>query len=431
MNFAKKFFFAVTLIITSHLQAQTVSTFAGSGTMGSIDGTGTGASFYNPHSICVDPSWNFYVADRDNHKIRKISPTGVVTTFAGSGTSGSVDGTGTGASFKYPEALCADSAGNIYVADTYNHKIRKISPLGAVTTFAGTGFAGSANGTGTAASFTSPTGVCADSVGNLYVVENNKIRMITPAGVVSNFAGTGFYGSLDGPGSSATFFSIVGICIDEVGNLYVADRQNHKIRKVTPAGVVSTYAGAGTPGSVDGPSLSATFNLPVSVCTDVMGNIYVTEVGGQHKIRKISTAGVVSTIAGSGTGNVDGPGSTAKFNFPRSICIDASGDLFVADGTNHKIRKISLAAVGIDETKDNSVVTIYPNPTSNLLFIESSDIIISVIIVDINSKIVFSEKMSSNTSTINIGALNSGMYFIKMMSSSNSNFIVKELIINK
>lgn len=427
-----KLFIAATLLFTAFLsQAQTVSTFAGSGTQGSTDGTGTGTTFNNPHAICVDPFWNFYIADRDNHKIRKITPAGVVTTFAGSGTAGGVDGTGTGASFNFPQGLCSDSVGNIYVADTYNHKIRKISPLGAVTTIAGTGFAGSANGTGTSASFTSPTAVCSDTAGNIFVVENNKIRKIAPGGVVTNFAGTGFYGSQDGPGSTATFYNIIGICTDNAGNMYVADRQNYKIRKITPAGVVSTYAGAGTQGSVDGPSLSATFNLPVSVCADITGDIYVTEVGGQHKIRKISTAGMVSTIAGSGQGNVDGSGSSAKFNFPRGICVDASGDLYVADGTNHKIRKITLGSVGIHEASNNNKVVIYPNPANDLFFIESTDVIRSVIIIDMNSKIVFEDVFHSKTGTINIGSLNSGHYFIKMIDVNNSEMIVKELVIEK
>ncbi len=212
-----------------------VTTFAGFGTIGSIDGTGTASTFNNPNGVTVDSFGNVYVADTSNNIIRKITPAGVVTTFAGSGTVGSTDGTGTASSFYSPVGVAVDSTGNVYVAERYNHKIRKITPAGIVTTFAGSGIAGSINDTGTAAFFNRPYGVTVDSTGNVYVADsvNNQIRKITTAGVVTTFAGSGTAGSADGTGTAASFYSPVGVAVDSTGNVYVADTVNNKIRKIT------------------------------------------------------------------------------------------------------------------------------------------------------------------------------------------------------
>jgi len=182
------------------------------------------------------------VTDAHNNRIRKITPADriedrVVSTFTGSGTEGSGNGTGTAAQFYYPFGVAVDSSGNIYVADTNNHRIRKITPAGVVSTFAGTGTEGFANGTGTEAQFNLPTGVAVDSRGNVYVADqvNHRIRRITPAGVVSTLAGTGTRGHADGTGTEAQFNYPTGVAVDSSGNVFVADNVNHRIRKITPA----------------------------------------------------------------------------------------------------------------------------------------------------------------------------------------------------
>lgn len=318
-----------------------VSTLAGSGSSGSADRTGNEASFNIPQDVAVDSVGNVYVADTQNNKIRKITSAGVVATLAGSGASGAVDGTGIAASFSYPQGVAVDSSGNVYVAEYY--KIRKITPAGAVTTLAGSGVPGSKDGTGAAASFFYPGGIAVDDIGNVYVADgsNNKIRKITPAGVVTTFAGSGVSGSEDGTGTEASFSYPGGVAVDKNENVYVADSRNHKIRKITPAGVVTTLAGSGRPGSRDG--TAASFFGPDGVAVDSSGDVYVVD-SGNHKIRKITPAGVVTTLAGSGAlGAVDGTGSAASFYVPLGVAVDSSGNMYVADPSNNLIRKITIS----------------------------------------------------------------------------------------
>jgi sugar lactone lactonase YvrE len=269
-----------------------------------------------------------YVCDTSNHTIRKITPAGVVTTFAGTaGIVGSTDGTGTNAKFNLPSGITIDSSGNLYVSDNSNHTIRKITPAGVVTTFAGSaGSFGSTDGTGTAARFFKPQGIIIDSSDNLYVCDvfNHTIRKITPAGVVTTIAGTaGSTGSVDGTGTAARFNNPIGITIDSSNNLYVCDGLNHTIRKITPAGVVTTIAGsAGTYGSTDGTGTAARFQQPLGITIDSSNNLYVCDIFN-HTIRKITPAGVVTTFAGTAgsTGSVDGTGTAARFYQPLGITI--------------------------------------------------------------------------------------------------------------
>jgi hypothetical protein len=214
-----------------------VTTLAGSTTPGASDGSGAGASFNGPYGIAVDASGNIYVADIDNHLIRKITAAGVVTTFAGSTTPGSADGTGAGAAFNQPYGVALDTNGNVYVADRSNHMIRKITPAGVVTTLAGSTTPGSSDGTGAGASFKSPNAVALDASGNVYVADrgNHMIRKISPAGVVTTLAGSTTSGASDGTGSGASFTNPTGLALDANGTIYVADRNNNMIRKMTPA----------------------------------------------------------------------------------------------------------------------------------------------------------------------------------------------------
>ena len=269
-----------------------VSTLAGSGAFGFngfADGTGTEAKFHYPSGVAVDSAGTVYVADYNNHRIRKISPSGVVSTLAGSGAFGFADGTGTEAKFDQPTGVAVDSAGNVYVADTWNSRIRKISPSGEVSTLAGSGAFGFADGTGTAAKFNYPFGVAVDSSGNVYVADmwNNRIRKITPSGVVSTLAGSGVFGFADGAGTAAKFNEPTGVAVDSAGNVYVADMGNNRIRKITPSGEVSTLAGSGAFGFADGTGTEAKFHYPFGVAVDSSSNVYVAD-RENHRIRKIT-----------------------------------------------------------------------------------------------------------------------------------------------
>jgi sugar lactone lactonase YvrE len=341
-------FFALSISILSYAQCVTVSNLAGSPPF--EEGTGTAARFKYPSGVAVDASGNIYVADTYNHRIRKITPTGVVTTLAGSGIPGSADGSGTSANFFYPQGVAVDGSGNVYVADTNSHLIRKITPTGVVTTLAGTEGTngGFVDGLGTSAQFTNPHSLAVDASGNIYVADtgNNCIRKITPTGVVTTLAGSGIAGFADGIGTSAQFKTPCGVAVDGSGNVYVADTNNHRIRKITPIGVVTTLAGTGAPngGYVDGPGTSAQFYSPHGLAVDATGNIYVADTYN-NRIRKITTAGVVTTFAGSSGGYVEGTGTTAKFQYPYSIAIDALGNKYVADYDNDRIRKITTTGV--------------------------------------------------------------------------------------
>lgn len=338
------------------LSPRWVSTLAGSaGLSGTTDGTGSAARFYSPGGVTADTNGNVYVADTYNHAIRKITSAGKVTTFAGVlGFSGTNDATGTYAQFNYPFSVATDTNGNVYVADTYNYTIRKITSAGVVTTLAGSaGDRGSADGTGSVARFYLPYGVAADVNGTVYVADtyNHTIRKITLAGVVTTLVGSaGNHGSADGTGSDARFYFPYGVAVDINGNVYVGDTYNYTIRKITSAGVVTTLAGwPGYDGSTDAIGSAARFYHPTGVAADLSGNVYVGDTYN-HTIRKVTSASVVSTIAGSAgyTGSVDGQALKARFNHPFGVAADASGSvLYVADWSNYTIRKIrpfSLAA---------------------------------------------------------------------------------------
>ncbi|HRG47185.1 MAG TPA: kelch repeat-containing protein [Leptospiraceae bacterium] len=333
------------LYIGASLNTQefTVTTFAGSGAGGSTDGTTTAASFSYPDGVVFDKSGNMFVADLNSNKIRKITASGIVTTFAGSGNSSSIDGTGTSASLYGPAGLVFDSTGNLYVCDYYGHKIRKITSAGVVTTLAGSGFSGGSDGTGIAASFNYPDGITIDTAGNLYVGDsgNHRIRKITSLGVVTTFAGSGNAGSLDGTGTAASFNLPRGVAVDLSGNVYVGDSGNNKVRRITASGVVTTIAGSGSSGKDDGTGTTASFNSLDGITLDTAGNLYVADKSG-NKIRKIDVSGIVSTIAGTGvTGSADGTSTTASFSNPEYLAFDTSGNLYVADAGNNKIRKIA------------------------------------------------------------------------------------------
>src|SRR5881227_1220356 len=333
-----------------------VTTFAGTaGVFGNINGTGSAARFNSPYGVAATTTGIIYVADSGNHEIRKITPAKAVTTFAGSATTdgggiGSSDGTGRIARFNYPNGV-AVSGTTVYVGDTYNHTIRKITSNGLVTTFAGTaGVPGSADGIGNAAQFYRPFGVAADKAGNVYVADasNSTIRKIASAGVVTTLAGTaGVIGSTDGSGSAAQFFYPFAVAVDGAGNVYVADTNNYTVRKITPAGVVTTLAGlAGNHDYTDGTGSNARFGNLFGIAADSVGNVYVAD-NTYSTIRKITPAGVVTTLAGAPgiSGSADGTGSAARFSSPRGIAIDSAKNLYVTDQNNQTIRKITPAGV--------------------------------------------------------------------------------------
>ena len=315
------------------------------GLAGSADGQGSAARFLNPVAMASDSAGNLFVADTENSTIRKITPSGLVSTFAGiAGINNSGDGTGLAAQFNTPSGIALDTADNVYVADTNNHTIRKITPAGVVTTFAGmAGVVGSSDGTGSAARFSSPQGLSVDTAGNVYVADsgNHTIRRINAAGDVTTVAGlAGSTGSLDGAGSAARFNNPTGVVNGGVGTLWVTDTGNHTVRRINPiSNYVNTIAGtAGASGYADGTGIASQFASPNGITRDAANNVYVADFTN-NSVRKITPNAVVSTVVGRGpnsTCRCEGPLPLPSYQ-PVSVHIAGGNLFFISDDAVLKV----------------------------------------------------------------------------------------------
>ena len=353
-----------------------VTTFAGTNSVGYMDGQAASAQFNYPHDIAFDTMGTMYVADTSNNRIRAISPSGVVSTFAGSGVEGGADGTGTSAQFNSPHSIAINPTnGMMYVTEaslTNNTpRVRAITPSGVVTTLAGSGLTGFANGTGTAAQFFFPTGIAVNATtGIIYVADSyaHSIRAITPSGVVTTLAGSASIAAIiaalnggyaDGTGTNAQFSYPQGMDVDGSGTIYVTEFGGHRIRTITPTGIVSTLAGTGVAGYTDGPGAAAQFNHPSGVVVDSVGTVYIAD-SSNNRIRAISPAGIVSTLAGTGAaGFVDGAGDIAQLNTPTGLVFNSAGLLYITDTYNQLIRRMTIIDPVI--TPSASVIPGAPN----------------------------------------------------------------------
>jgi gliding motility-associated-like protein len=325
-----------------------VTTLAGSSS-GQQDGQGAAAKFMEPTGVCTDAEGNVYVADSYNHLIRKITPSGLVSTIAGTGVRGRDNGTSSEASFDTPFGVMVDQNGNVFVADAGNNQIRKITPGGLVSVYAGNliGRAGAEDGAAGTERLTLPESMVFDELGNMYVAdtENHSIRKISPGIEVTTFSGyLGVKGDAEGQGAIARYEKPVAIARDpRNGDFYVADYINNKVRRISANGLMTTYTGTGEQSSINGPRLTAAFDHPTGLTIDNKGNVYVSD--DNNLIRRISAVtGLVSTIAGDGNqGNSDGLRWNASFYQPIGLAFDLVGNLYVADEHNHRIRKITLS----------------------------------------------------------------------------------------
>ncbi|MPR35737.1 hypothetical protein GBK04_20875 [Cytophagaceae bacterium SJW1-29] len=338
-------------------KSKIINTVAGTGNPGfsGDGGPATSASLGSPYGVTADGTGNIYVADQYNHRIRKISSSGAISTIAGNGTAGfSGDGgAATNASLSAPARVALDGSGNLYIADQNNNRIRKVSTNGIISTIAGNGTAGFAGDGGAAinASLAAPTGVAVDESGYIYIADrdNNRIRKVGNDGIISTFAGNGVAG-VGGDGGTATIaglYAPTDVAVDGSGNVFIADRDNSRIRKVTTNGIINTVAGNGGTGfSGDGGSAtSATLTSPSAVTLDISGNLFIAD-GGNFRIRRVDASGIISTVAGNGIYGFSGDGgdaTSAKLTFPSGIATDGMGNLYIADTDNHRIRKLGSA----------------------------------------------------------------------------------------
>ncbi len=352
----------------------TITTIAGGGVslfdFSGDDGPAVQARLNRPFGVAADDAGNLYVADTVNHRVRRVDPSGTITTIAGTGEAGFIgdNGPALAAQLNYPIGVALDPLGNLFIADTFNNRIRRVDPSGTITTIAGTGerdFGGD-DGPAVAAQLDRPMGLAVDSAGNLYIADvyNNRIRRVNSSGTISTIAGTGrtrsqvgdFSGGFSGdggPADEARLDSPIGIAVDDAGNLYIADSRNNRIRRVDSSGTISTIAGTGETRSQagnlaggfsgdGGPAVEAELDSPRGVAVDDAGNFYIAD-SRNNRIRRVDPSGTISTIAGLGRpgfGGDNGPAIAAQLNFPAAVAVSSTGNLYIADADNHRIRRV-------------------------------------------------------------------------------------------
>lgn len=418
---------AAACVLAVNIQAQTVSTFAGAGGTGYVNGSLLTAKFGGLEQMAYDKNGNLLVCDAPNHCIRKIDAKGNVSTFAGSGQAGFVNGNSATAQFNNPLGIAVDEMNNVYVADNLNFVIRKIDTQGNVTTYAGSGEQGYSDGNGMSAKFSYLNYMCVDNAMNLYVADpnNNVVRKIDSKQNVTTFVGSGKDALTDGVGTSAELSFPIAIAFDARNNVfYISDQGNSAIRKALPDGTLTTYAGTGKIGHADGQAQQAKFYFPKGISVDKAGNVYVAG-RFDYTVRKIDTYGNVSTVAGTPhvSGNNNGESTAVKFGKPIEVLVAQDGNLLVADWVNSTIRKIELpviASASTVEYKNTVQMQVVPNPVATTAVIRIEGLTaketLSFMMFDINGKQVnVKNTISGNQVMLERGDLSSGVYFFKIL----------------
>lgn len=435
----------ILLFLPLFSEAQIITTYAGNGT-GSFSGDSGPATAAGLDYFCggtFDKFGNYYFTEL-GHRVRKISTTGIITTVAGNGTSGfSGDGgIATNAQLHTPLAVAIDTLGNLYVADEENHRIRKVDTNRIITTICGSSINGYSGDGGPASSaiLSYPQYICFDKTGNLYISDtyNSRVRKINAAGFISNVAGNGL-GIYNGDGGLADTSSInfpIGLCFDGNNNLYIADNTHCRVRKVNTLGIISTVAGNGIEGfSGDGGFASNAKIYPSYLAFDNFGNLYINEsytgsfpIG--NRIRILHSSGIISTVVGNGFWGYNGDGGladTTKLNNPCGITVDSCGNLYVADDYNHRVRKVTFPHCGYESiqniTSSHSAIVIFPNPTHNSLTIASPNKITSLTITSLIGQVVYTHEYSTEKVQVDVSALPPGIYFAKINGTEVRKFV--------
>ena len=373
----RKLLILLICVFATHIsRGQIITTIAGGGTMGlGDDSAATAAELYHPIGIAVDNAGNLFIGDRDNNRVRKVSTTGIITTIAGTGAAGfSGDGgDATAAKINHPYGVAVDNRGNVYIADNYNNRLRMVNASGKIATIAGNGIF-TYNGENIIATNAqvSPGCVALDAIGNIYITEgnNHRVSKINTAGYINTIAGTGVVGHSgdNGPATLATLNVPYGIVVDKSGNIYIAEDGGHCLRKIDTLGYITTIAGTGMHGysGDNGPATLAQLNRSCGVAVDEVGNVYITDANN-CRVRMVNSMGVISTIAGNGTCGYSGDGdlaTLAEVNSPTSVFVNHKGDIIFSDFGNDRIRKITNT-VGLKSISEfTNAFSVYPNPSN-------------------------------------------------------------------
>ncbi len=429
----KKIIILSLLIVCAYgAEAQIISTIAGGGATLGDGGPAVDCELHEPQGICMDNTGNLYIADAGNNRIRKINTAGIITTIAGTGVAGynGDNMLATAAQLNYPTSIIIDETGNIYFPDDHNFRIRKINTSGIITTIAGNGTEGNSveGSQATATQIGSTEGMCMDRAGNIYFadIRYSVIRKINTTGIITTYAGIGTNGYTgdEGPATAAKIQPF-GLGIDAVGNIYSAEYQNNCIRKIDAAGIISTVAGSGTPGYTgDGGNASvAQFFHPSAVRVDVYNDLFIAD-GDNHVVRKIDPSGIITTIAGNHTNGNSGDGNaatSAELSFATDVVVTNSGDVYIVDWGNSNVRYI-YTTVGVNTIEQPTVgIVIYPNPTNGHFSIQINTISEQANVVVTN---VIGEKIKelsidcNSPEVVNIDVPN-GIYFIEATTNSN------------
>ncbi len=429
------------LLIAFNANAQVITTIAGDGTaaFGGDSGLATVAKLNLPTDIKIDGSGNVYIADFANNRVRKINTAGVISTVAGTGTAGfSGDNTNaTAAELNNPQGLAIDLSGNIFIADAGNQRIRKINSLGIITTVVGNGTSGYSgdNVLATSAQLNSPISVAVDNAGNLFISDesNNRIRKVNSSGTITTIAGNGTasFGGDGGAATAAMLNSPAFIALSSTGDLYVGDFDNNRVRKISfSSGVITTVAGNGTFGSTGdgGAATAATLSNPSGVAIDGIGNVYISETG-DGKIRKINASGIISPYSGNGIssyGGDNGPATAAELNTPQGLAIDGSNRLYIADEYNNRIRKVTNISLDINPVPYENTITLLPNPNNGEFRIvgkigTTTEEDVTIEIYDLIGHKIYNERLIKYSGNLNeqiqlSGIVSNGMYILTIQS---------------
>lgn len=397
----------------------------------------TGALLNGPHQIALDKLGNMYIVDYYNFRVRKVKTNGTIVTFAGSGVGGYTgDSSAATTARMFPQGVAADFRGVVYISDPVNNVIRRVNQVGIISTYAGIGVAGYTGDTGaaTGARLRSPFGMACDKKGNLIFADagNHVIRKIDTFGIITTIVGTGTAGySGDGlPAISAQLDSPYSVTLDDTGNMYIADRNNNVVRMVDLNGDIYTVAGNGLFGySGDGgTAVAARLNYPTGVAVDTAGNIYISD-SYNNVIRKVDAAGIITTFAGNGTpafGGDLGDPLGANLHFPYDVATDTFGNVFIADANNQRVRKVYVVTLGVETASHGSNgITVYPNPAGNTITVTGAAVNDAISIIDAAGRVVIAgEKVNTNgRHTIAVGSFPAGLYFVQAGNSKAIQFI--------